>query len=304
MNGMVNGSDNEWLTLKEASEISGKSTSALRRLIQRGKIERVTKRSHERGVKWLIHKDEIELLNVHERQHVQGVHINRSEGVQVNAISFESFIEQQKEWERERVQIMNGLNMYRWKFEELDRKLKLLPAPVEVVKHEFEKIKFELDRKEESLFEASEKLNQVSGELEKIMGERKQLEDTLEKEQNARREIEGEWEDLSSQIDNLKALKRDAEEEKKKLEDDIEIIRNESVKKAVELESRLSAFQEEKEELLTVKSQVEERASRLEEEKGELEEKLKEEGEELKRLKEELEGERSKPWWKKLFGMK
>jgi hypothetical protein len=48
-------------------------------------------------------------------------------------IPLDYFDVKQKEWIEERDKLQAGLMMYRYKYEEMERKVKLLPAPVEVV---------------------------------------------------------------------------------------------------------------------------------------------------------------------------
>lgn len=45
-----------------------------------------------------------------------------------------------KEWQQERDNLMQGLMMYRYKFEELDRQVKMLPAPPEYVKSKIDEL--------------------------------------------------------------------------------------------------------------------------------------------------------------------
>lgn len=144
-------SPDKWLTLSEASNIIGKSTDSLRKMIKRGKLSRVKKIPGERGKQWVIHRDEVEGWTRPDKTHVQGGQTDQTNTGQINVISVEHYDKQREKWEEEKSGLVQGMLMYRWKFEELDRKLKLFPAPVEVVALEFDKVKSDLHEKEVEL---------------------------------------------------------------------------------------------------------------------------------------------------------
>lgn len=125
--------DDKWLTLREASKITGKSINALRLLISRHKLTRVKKAHDNNGSYWMIHKDEVDRacqdMNPHS-QPCQSAGSQDMEGAMIPLLYHDS---KQREWTEERDQLQAGLLMYRYKFEELDRQIRLLPAPVEAV---------------------------------------------------------------------------------------------------------------------------------------------------------------------------
>lgn len=176
----VQNNERVWVTLQEASSITGKSTSALRRLIHRNVIKDVRKERVKNGHQWLIHLEELSLPVRNEQVNSWGVQCERVheqvasvQGVQVNAIPLEYFDGKLKEWERERSQLEQGLLMYRYKFEEQERQLRLLPAPAEVLTAQLleteEALKAEVDYREQlinALHEKEARLIHLQAELE------------------------------------------------------------------------------------------------------------------------------------------
>lgn len=172
--------EQEWYTLQEASKITGKTPASLRRLIQRKVIERVKKEHSKHGDYWLINKKDLssQYFNAAfvERHYVQGVHSEHEKGVQMNTISFETYDQHRREWEQRCSQLEQGLIMYRYKFEELDKQIKLLPAPPEVITNE-------LQQKGEALKQAQKILEDVMITQKKYETEIMQLQTKLEEEE-------------------------------------------------------------------------------------------------------------------------
>ena len=164
--------EREWFSLQEASIITGKSPASLRRLIQRKIFERVKKEHSSHGEYWLIHRDELNIRGVQgafsEHGFVQGVHNERVEGVQVNTITFETYDNHRREWEQRCSSLEQGLMMYRYKFEEVDRQLKALPAPPEFVK-------VKIDELERNLQEETNAKSLLEIEKAKTEEEKEQL---------------------------------------------------------------------------------------------------------------------------------
>jgi len=227
--------DREWLTLQEASKITGKKPSALRGAIQRGRVMRVKKETGAIGDYWLIHRDELPKIGNNRSGAFEGVdrmievdpaiEVDRSEspigGDRVNLVTVEYYDQQREKWDRERSQLEQGVMMYRYKFEELDRKVKLLPAPVEVVSDDLkrkqaliEKVKMmilaekETRKKVESLLnEKEESLHAEVEHREKLLAtlmEREQafavLNQKLAEEEKAKESLRAEWEKTVSEL--------------------------------------------------------------------------------------------------------
>lgn len=189
-------SGKEWLTLKEASEASGRSLNSLRLLVHRKKIDRVKKVMDNGRSYWLIHRDTLDLPV---RQPVQNYacdiepyfvageideicpgeiaqeqrepeidiypepcpdeNISQDESMaQIGQISLHHYEEQRSLWMGERDSLLQGLMMYRFKFEELERQVKLLPAPPDVMSRE-------LQWKDQTLMEAQKIIQEKDNSL-------------------------------------------------------------------------------------------------------------------------------------------
>lgn len=285
---------NEWLTIKEVSNITGKTPASIRMLIKRGKIVRIREEHHYGRKYWVIHKDECELLGTQENEDVRIPNSMRTVTEHEITIPFETYDKQRSQWENEKTELIRtyeqGLMMYRFKFEELDRKLKLLPAPVEVIAHEFEKVKSELEDKEGEL-------HQVNQALQKLELERRELENTLQAQQEAHDGVVSEREALSHQIDQARELQGVIEGQKAKLEEELESMRRETQETAEKLSHQV-------EELGAGKQEAEEKAAQLDKERKILEDRLRAKEEDRQRLQAELEEEKTRAWWKKLLNLK
>lgn len=123
----------KWLTISELSEHTGKSTASIRMWIKRrtakGDQVRVKKERGKHCESWLIHSSEVKTWG--ELVHAE----NSGEQIPelVNIISLDRYEAMRRTLENEREQAMQGLMMYRYKFEELERQMKLLPAPPEIM---------------------------------------------------------------------------------------------------------------------------------------------------------------------------
>ncbi len=91
----------------------------------------------------------------------------------VDLISFKSYLDERREWQQERDNLMQGLLMYRYKFEEVDRQLKILPAPPEYVK-------VKIDELEKNLQEEASARSFVVIEKAKTEEEKEQLRNDYE----------------------------------------------------------------------------------------------------------------------------
>ncbi|MGV8027388.1 MAG: hypothetical protein AB2L18_12610 [Anaerolineaceae bacterium] len=161
---------NEWLTLQEASHITGKSINALTLLISRGKIDRSKKIAGRGKGKWLIHKDSIGLISPDDRLKDQ----DRTEPGQTERLTDRSdpviplnyFDSKMKEWTEERDRLQAGLLMYRYKFEELDRQIRLLPAPVESIPSKITELEQKTAEKDQALQRSQETIKALEEALQ------------------------------------------------------------------------------------------------------------------------------------------
>lgn len=178
----VSDHNSEWYTLKESSRLTGKSINALRILIYRKKLDKIKKVSNI-GKKdiWLIHKDSLSQIEV-KNTSLNGIQENTflntiPDDIQntiQNTIPLEYFDGKLNEWEnirsqwfQERDQLQAGLMMYRYKFEEAEKQLKLLPAPVETVTLKLEELERKLQEKEAVLSEQETRLQEKEAELQR-----------------------------------------------------------------------------------------------------------------------------------------
>ena len=97
----------------------------------------------------------------------------------VNLVTIEYYDQQRERWERERTQLEQGVMMYRYKFEEMDRQIKALPAPPEYVKAKIEELeqslKDEAVAKEQALQQLRDKLEEEERLKEEIRVEKERL---------------------------------------------------------------------------------------------------------------------------------
>lgn len=158
---------NTWLTFAEAGAIAEKSSSAVRMWVKRrtskGEHIQVKKERGKHGEVWYIHSSEVSSFTEREGVHVQGEREPLTQGERVNTVTIEYYDAQRKLWERERDELSSGLLMYRYKFEEMERQVKLLPAPVEVVTSRLT----ELEHKEQALHIAEQANRNLEAELQR-----------------------------------------------------------------------------------------------------------------------------------------
>jgi hypothetical protein len=159
----------DWLTLQEASELTGKSVNALTLLISRRKIDRIKKQSGRGKGKWLIHRDSVELLPDPDRLKDRD-RLNPGQNERLNdrpeaGIPIHYFDSKLKEWTEERDRLQAGLLMYRYKFEEVEKQLRLLPAPPEMVASRLQVAELMAQQKEQALMEAREAIENLETEL-------------------------------------------------------------------------------------------------------------------------------------------
>ena len=147
----------QWVTVQEASEIIGRSENAVRLLVKRGKFDQLRKvRNKGRGY-WVIHRDSIDKLVNSDQLVIETNQSDRSyQTNQDHFIPLNHYEEQRKLWLEERDQLTQGLMMYRYKFEELDKQIRMLPAPPETITKELEFKTTALDQAHEILKHAQD----------------------------------------------------------------------------------------------------------------------------------------------------
>jgi uncharacterized coiled-coil DUF342 family protein len=159
---VLRNSNGEWLTVKQVSNVTGKSVNAIRMLLHRRKLDNVKKINNGgQREQWLIHKDT--MMKLHNSDVTETLQDEMHNGCitkvhNSDVISLEYHDSKMKEWLQERDQLQAGLMMYRYKYEELDRQVKLLPAPVEVVTSRMPELETRVKELEAAL-EAEKKRN-------------------------------------------------------------------------------------------------------------------------------------------------
>lgn len=206
--------DREWLTLQEAGKILEKQPSSLRGAIQRGKYDRVKKKRNKNGEYWLIHRDEImnEIANkdhtivrsntlknaaelklpIDVKRYVidkDSLHReeNRDRVLKMDDRMIAVPVDYYEQQQKERDQLFQGLVMYRYKFEEADRLMKMLPDSVENVIEE-------LKRKTEDLEKAKRSIQEANEMKEKYKSALIQLEKKIKEEEKEISELKSQFE--------------------------------------------------------------------------------------------------------------
>jgi len=180
----------QWVTLSEASTLTGKSMDSLRTMIRRGKLTQVKKVRGKRGDEWVIHREAVHDAGQAEqpRQNMTQVNDNpdqcpASNPGQVITLPVDFYAQQQKE----RDQALQGMMMYRWKFEEAEKMLRLLPAPPELVARELEDKAQALAQAEKILEEAQETQKAYVEAMDKLRAK-------LQEEECAKETFRLQWE--------------------------------------------------------------------------------------------------------------
>jgi len=187
---MVN---DKWLSLKEASKITGKSINALRILVNRKRFDMV-KRTEENGhSQWMIHYDSLVKTCSHDMVATSTCHEVVNGHVGANTITIEHYEQQRERWMKERDELQTGFMMYRYKFEEQERQLRLLPAPPEMVARELEEKAAALAQAEKILEEAKETQRHYQEAME-------QLRAKLQEEEHAREAYRIQWESAQAEL--------------------------------------------------------------------------------------------------------
>lgn len=278
-------SEKEWIPLREASTLTGRSVHALRLLINRKRVEKV-KKIQENGLSyWLIHRDVINQIGVHDKGDRGPSHESSSnpyqppshehlsppshDPSQVISIPLQHYEERRKEWESERDQLLQGLMMYRYKFEEMDRKMRLLPAPPELISEDIKK------------------RNEITEQARRALA---QAQKDLEAERTSRKESLMQAQKL---IDSQDQVIRE---------------KDEVIMAEIEHRDQLSTILQEKEQAIAqaehIITDTRQKNQHYEESLAELQKKLSEEAHAKEAYRIELERameETRKPWWKKLF---
>lgn len=172
----------EWITLRKAADITGKTPAALRKLIQRGKLKQIKKIPDTEGGKWHLHRDELTLWAGHVLPACPVGQKRDTEQDNLSTMDIGTFLQQQKEWMDERDKLRDGLMMYQFKFEELDRRIKLLPAPPEAISDRMERQTRKTERARQRAEELESQTREKTDEIDRLKKEKAALAAELEQE--------------------------------------------------------------------------------------------------------------------------
>lgn len=228
----------EWVPLCDASRVTGRSIGSLRELISENKLYKVKKVTGKGFSCWLIHRDilsDIGSIESSDNDECQPeasledagcigheVHKTDSVPLEYHDRKMKEWLAERdqlmKEWMAERDNLMHGIMMYQLKFEDLDRRMKMLPSPPEIATEE-------LKRMAEAEERLTEKENVIS-EKEIIITEKDQVitkkeRVILEKEQvinEAHKIIRDAQEIISKREEALRELRHKLEEEERNQE--------------------------------------------------------------------------------------
>lgn len=119
---------------------------------------------------WLIHRDSLvktcgnDMGGTYPRHEHVGQHV--ADPCQVNTITLDAYEEKRSLWLKERDELQTGLMVYRYKFEEMERQMRLLPAPVEVVNTILQEKEAKLTENDQALRTAQEAIHSLEEELQ------------------------------------------------------------------------------------------------------------------------------------------
>jgi len=191
----VGQSISQWVTIQEASEIIGKSENAIGLLVRRRRFERLKKVNGAGKGKWLIHRDSLVKYQSISQSPEELTESDQSVSQTISdllksMIPLEHYEKKRDEWVTERDRLQTGLMMYRYKFEEIEKQMRLLPAPVEVVNHKLD----ELEEKAAALTLAESIIQQAQVTQRQYEEAMEQLKFKLQEEEHAKEAFRIQWE--------------------------------------------------------------------------------------------------------------
>jgi len=245
-----------WITIKEASDISGRSVNSLRLMIHRGKLRQIKKVKGKGHGEWLIHSNSLsqiadsdlpddmpceippdtsDNMTCQDLSHDMSHNVTSQENPDTTTyrdhspdntagtyqdsskpmIPLEYYDSRRDEWMLERDRLLQGLMMYRYKFEELDRQLKILPAPPEFVKAKLNELEQHLQEKAELASQYEEKIALAAREKDALGAEYEQtktsyeeyisqFQEKLQQEEHQQTEMKAALEAASAELSHLR----------------------------------------------------------------------------------------------------
>ncbi|MDQ7827304.1 MAG: hypothetical protein RDV48_31210 [Candidatus Eremiobacteraeota bacterium] len=175
--------------------MTGRSMTSIRMMIKRGRNMQAKKVMDNKRELWLVHRDTVEKLGGpcsdqaqppdHHPDHDD--QRSSSDHQQVIGILADMLDKQRKELTQERDQAVQGMMMYRYKFEELDRVVKALPAPPELITEE-------IRQKDSLIKEAQKVLNDAQYAITHKESALAELKQKLDEAERAKEHLRESWE--------------------------------------------------------------------------------------------------------------
>jgi hypothetical protein len=201
----------EWLSLKDAGKEAGISAAAVRMWIisrmTKGDYVEIRKEPGKYRETWYIHSSEMKALRETHAASLPGLQEACTQGDIVNLVSLDRYEAMRRDLEIERDRALQGLMMYRYKFEELDQKMKLLPAPADVVAAELERkdakvreLEEDQKRKVAAIIKAQQILRKAQTTYEQYEASMAQLKARLQEEEQAKEALRAQWEHAQAEL--------------------------------------------------------------------------------------------------------
>jgi hypothetical protein len=200
----------EWLALRDAGKEAGISAAAVRMWIisrmARGDYVEIKKEPGKYRETWYIHSSEMKALREGHASSLPGFEAS-PQGDIVNLVSLDRYESMRKEMEIERDRALQGMMMYRYKFEELDQKMRLLPAPADVVAKELEQkdarlreLEDDRKRKVTAIIKAQQILRKAQATYEQYEASMALLKSKLQEEEQAKEALRVQWEKAQAEM--------------------------------------------------------------------------------------------------------
>lgn len=316
----------EWFTLKEVSEITGRSLNSVRLLVHRKKITNVKKVVENGREQWVVNRDELSNLSaakepvkedlerfettdetaldeemepkLESEEPVTTTYVMKRDKdpiseVYVASIPLDFYDNKLKEWSAERDRLIQNVIAWKVQYEQLASRMKALPAPPEYVSKKIADLENKLNeeqKKEDGFKKIEARLSELSHE--NGVGE---LKSKLDKEIEDKKRLEEENASINKEKKELLIQKNAALDEREKLIKEKKELLNskeELNRKKESLEGELQSIKSEKDAIVKNSEELEKEKSRLENELSS-----------MTQLYEKRLYEATRPWWKKLFGI-
>ncbi len=185
-------SDNgKLITVQETASRLNLSERTVWKYIQRKALKTSKEFSEGKRHRVMVLEDSVSGFQGSASEKFNEVQLNDSEIDQGSSVVLPAEIYMQHQKERD--SLMQGLMMYRYKYEELDRQVKVLPAPPEIVTRELNEKAAALARAEKILVEAQETQQRYAEALDELKAK-------LREEAHAKEAYRIQWEAARAEL--------------------------------------------------------------------------------------------------------